>query len=105
MGNQCPYRHIAVTDVEREGGSVIPCKKMSLNDYILVGLIESTVRPIEDTEWVPVNTQTQQSTNQSKEQDIDIYESTLLPLKVDLPPSLIPIHSSIFSSIPPTEWG
>ena len=32
MGNQCPYRHIAVTDVERDGGSVIPCKKMSLND-------------------------------------------------------------------------
>ena len=52
-----------------------------------------------------MNTQTHKSTNQSKEQDIDIYESTLLPLKVDLPPSLIPIHSSIFSSIPPTEWG
>ncbi len=32
MGNQCPYRHIAVTDVERDGGSVIPCKKMNLND-------------------------------------------------------------------------
>ena len=32
MGNQCPYRHIAVTDVERDGGSVIPCKEMNLND-------------------------------------------------------------------------
>lgn len=31
MGNQCPYRHISVTNLERDGGSVIPCKLFLYN--------------------------------------------------------------------------
>lgn len=71
--------------------------------------MESTVRSIDDTEWIPVNKQSPGASFQANEMNsvdaIDAYASKLLPLKVDLPPSLIPIHSSIFQSTPSCDWG
>mgnify|MGYP004691878393 FL=1 len=74
--------------------------------YALVGLMETTVRPIEDTPWVPV-THDSAPINKPEENDIlpDAFRKKLLPLQVDLPPSLLPVHASIFNSIPPAEWG
>ena len=74
--------------------------------YALVGLMETTVRPIEDTPWVPV-THDSAPINKPEENDIlpDAFGKKLLPLQVDLPPSLLPVHASIFNSIPPAEWG
>lgn len=69
-------------------------------------MIESTVRPIEDTPWIPVDPKSEQSIKKQDEyEDISAFESKLLPLRVDLPPSLIPIHNSIFKSAPSCEWG
>ena len=72
----------------------------------VVGLLETTVRPIEDTPWTPVTHDAVQI-NKPQESDIlpDALRKKLLPLQVDLPPSLLPVHASIFESIPPTEWG
>ena len=33
------------------------------------------------------------------------YKEKLLPLKVDLPPSLLPVHNSVFENVPPCDWG
>lgn len=71
--------------------------------------MESTVRSIDNTEWIPVNKESSETSLQISERKsvdaIDAYGSKLLPLRVDLPPSLIPIHSSIFQSTPSCDWG
>ena len=72
-----------------------------------MGLVETTVRPIEDTPWVPVVHEEKLLTEKSSEDDLipSEYKEKLLPLKVDLPPSLLPVHSSVFENIPPCDWG
>lgn len=71
-----------------------------------MGLIETTVRPIEDTPWVPVIREEQHHIDSSTDDIIpSAYKEKLLPLRVDLPPSLLPVHSSVFSSVPPCDWG
>ena len=72
----------------------------------IVGLIETTVRPIEDTPWIPVVREEEEHMDTSTD-DINpsAYKEKLLPLRVDLPPSLLPVHSSVFDSVPPCDWG
>ena len=109
LGNMCPYRHVVVTNDMIDGGTVIPGKYSAFYVDHIVGLMETTVRTIEDTPWIPVKRQERDSSRfEEKEEDATIpraYREKLVPLKVDLPPSLLPVHSSVFESAPPCEWG
>ena len=109
LGNMCPYRHIVVRNDMIDGGTVIPCKRFVFYVDHIVGLMETTVRTIEDTPWIPVKRQEHDSSrSEEREEDETIpraYREKLVPLKVDLPPSLLPVHSSVFESAPPCEWG
>ena len=81
------------------------------------GMLETTVRPIEDTPWVPVETkpdsalaaaETRESNHLEEGNQASApqtFRERFLPLRVDLPPSLLPVHSSVFESAPPVEWG
>ena len=84
---------------------------------IVDGLLETTVRPIEDTPWVPAETSSSNSLagveteeggkpeKREQESASQTFRERFLPLRVDLPPSLLPVHSSVFASAPPVEWG
>ena len=77
-----------------------------LDVMTIVGLIETTVRPIEDTPWIPVVREEEEHMDTSTDDIIpSAYKEKLLPLRVDLPPSLLPVHSSVFDSVPPCDWG
>ena len=72
--------------------------------------MESTVRPIDEENWVEVNPKKSSnnddvSNGNSLNNNDDGFESNLLPLQVNLPPSLLPIHSSVFNIAPPCDWG
>lgn len=80
-------------------------------------MLETTVRPIEDTPWVPVEAkpdctlaaadarETNNAEEGNQESAPQTFRERFLPLRVDLPPSLLPVHSSVFESAPPVEWG
>lgn len=106
MGNMCPFRHVVVTNEMVDGGTVIPRRHMRAKLNVLVGLIDATVRPIEDTPWIPVVRETHEAKEEEEDTTIPrAYREKLVPLKVDLPPSLLPVHSSVFENTPPCEWG
>ena len=72
----------------------------------VVGLIETTVRPIEDTPWIPVVREEEHPVETSTDDIIpSAYKEKLLPLRVDLPPSLLPVHNSVFDNTPLCDWG
>lgn len=61
-----------------------------LDVMTIVGLIETTVRPIEDTPWIPVVREEEEHMDTSTDDIIpSAYKEKLLPLRVDLPPSLL----------------
>ena len=66
-------------------------------------MLETTVRPIEDTPWTPVEPYA--SDSELKQSVSQTNQEQFIPMRMDLPPSLLPVHSSIFDSIPPVEWG
>lgn len=81
-------------------------------------MLETTVRPIEDTPWIPVETNPNYALDAievredpkmdergEEESAPQTFRERFLPLRVDLPPSLLPVHSSVFESAPPVEWG
>ena len=81
-------------------------------------MLETTVRPIEDTPWIPVETSPNYALDAieviedpkmdergEEESAPQTFRERFLPLRVDLPPSLLPVHSSVFESAPPVEWG